>query len=446
MRQRSWWLYRRLGWRLALVLLCAIGLAAAVVGWRAVVTARGLDDTALQSQVAAIGAALSTGADGRLRLDLPPDLAAAYARADGTSLYLVTDRSGGALLSSDPATATLIAAYLPKAGLFRVPSSPRLPQGMLGYVRSFGDWRVAAAQSSEQSEALVGSLLTEFFSTGLVLLAGICAVSVLIAVLTVRQGLRPVWLASAAAASVDPAHPGLRLPEAGLPGEVAPLVAAVNQALARLEAALGAQRRFVGDAAHTLRTPLAVLTARLDSLETLATDALRRDVDRMTRLIEQMLHMARLDGTPLDVSQPVDLRAVAVEAIGAMAPLALRRGVELALIEPSEPVRPNGNHAALVIALTNLIENAIAYAPSASSVEVVIASPACLAVLDRGPGVAEAERGVIFERFGRGHAAGSAGAGLGLAIVSGIAAAHRGSVQVVRRDGGGAAFELRLGS
>ena len=90
-----------------------------------------------------------------------------------------------------------------------------------------------------------------------------------------------------------------------MPGEVTPLVAAVNQALARLEAALGAQRRFVGDAAHTLRTPLAVLTARLDALpEGPETAALRRDADRMTRLIEQMLQMARLDGTPLDVTQP----------------------------------------------------------------------------------------------------------------------------------------------
>ena len=445
MRQRTWWLYRRLGWRLALVLLCAIGLAAGVVGWRAVVTARGLDDTTLQAQVAAVAAALSTGPAGDPRLDLPPDLAAAYQRADGSSLYLVTDRTGKPLLSSDPATATLIAPYLPSAGLFRVPPLPRLPQGLLGYVRTVGEWRVAAAQSSEQSEALVSSLLTEFFSTGLILLAAICAMSVLIAVLTVHQGLRPVWLASAAAARVDPAHPGLRLPETGLPGEVAPLVAAVNQALTRLEAALGAQRRFVGDAAHTLRTPLAVLTARLDSLETPVAEALRRDADRMTRLIEQMLHMARLDGTPLDVSQPVDLHAVAVEAIGALAPLALRRGVELALIEPSEPVRPRGNHAALVIALTNLIENALAYAPSGSAVEVVITPPARIAVLDRGPGVAEAERAVIFERFGRGRAAGPAGAGLGLAIVAGIAAAHRGSVQVVRRDGGGAAFELQLG-
>jgi signal transduction histidine kinase len=286
------------------------------------------------------------------------------------------------------------------------------------------------AQSREQSEALVGSLLAEFFSTGLVLLALIGTASVLIGVLTVRSELRPLRLASAAATRVEPARPGLRLPEAGLPGEVTPLVAAVNQALARLEVALSAQRRFVGDAAHTLRTPLAVLTARLDSLaEGPDTLALRRDADRMTRLIDQMLQMARLDGMPLDVSQPVHLRAAAVEAISALAPLALQRGVQLALSEP---------------ALTNLVENALAYAPPGSLVEVTVEPPARVLVLDRGPGVPEAERSLIFERFGRGQATGSTGAGLGLAIVAGIATAHRGSVRAMGRDGGGAAFALEL--
>ena len=303
------------------------------------------------------------------------------------------------------------------------------------------------AQGREQGEALVDSLLAEFFSTGLALLAPIGAASVLIGVLTVRNGLRPLRLASAAAAQVEPSRPGLRLPESGLPGEVAPLVTAVNQALARLEAALSAQRRFVGDAAHTLRTPLAVLTARLDGLPVgPMTESLRRDADRMARLIEQMLQMARLDGTPPDVSQRVDLHAVAVEAISALAPLALRHGVQLSLSESKVVHSVTGNHAVLVIAFTNLIENALAHAPRGSTVEVMLEAPARLMVLDRGPGVPEAERELIFERFGRGQASGSSGAGLGLAIVAGIAAAHRGSVRATLRDGGGAAFELELGT
>ncbi len=448
MRRPSWWLARRLAWRLGLVLVVAIGLAALAVGWRAIVTARALDDTTLQAQVAAVAGALATAPDGAPRLDLPPALAAAFHAAGGSSVFVVADIDGRPRLASDPTAAALIAPYLPaRDGLFRVAASPRYPEGLLGYAARAGPWRVAVAQSREQSEALVASLLTEFFSTGVLLLSVIGAASVLIGVLTVRHGLRPLRLASAAAAQVQPARPGLRLPEADLPGEVAPLVAAVNQALARLEAALGAQRRFVGDAAHTLRTPLAVLTARLDSLaDGPETRALRRDADRMTRLIEQMLQMSRLDGLPLDVSEPVDLHAAAVEAISALAPLALQRGVELALTEATAVGPVTGNRPALLIALTNLIENALAHAPPGTLVEVTIEPPARVTVLDRGPGVPEAERSLIFERFGRGQAAGSTGAGLGLAIVAGIAAAHRGSVRAAGRDGGGAAFAFELGT
>ncbi len=448
MRERSWWLARRLAWRLALVLMAAIGLAAAAVGWRAVVTARALDDTTLQAQVAAVAAALATSPDGAPLLSLPPALTAAFAASGGSSVFVIADAKGRPELSSTPEAGALIAPYLPPHdGLFRVAASPRYPEGMLGYTVHTGPWRVAVAQSREQSEALVDSLLAEFFSKGVVLLGLIGAASVGIGVWTVRRGLRPWWLASAAAAQIRPTRPGLRLPEAGLPGEVAPLVAAVNQALTRLEAALGAQRRFVADAAHTLRTPLAVLTARLDNLtDGPEKQALRRDVDRMARLIEQMLHMSRLDGLPLAVSTPIDLHAVAVEAISGLAPLALQRGVELALTESAGLPPVTGNQAALMIALTNLIENALAHAPSGSLVEVTIEPPARITVLDRGPGVPEAERSLIFERFGRGQAARSAGAGLGLAIVAGIANAHRGSVRAMGRDGGGAVFALELGT
>jgi two-component system sensor histidine kinase TctE len=444
----QWWLARRLAWRLALVLIAAVALAAVAVGWRAIVTARSLEDASLQAQVAAIAAGLVAGPNGAPRLDLPSDLTAAFEASHGTSVFVVTDQSAEPLLSSDARAAALLVPFLPmRDGFLQVPVSNRYPEGMVGFVTHAGRWRVAVAQSREQSEVLVSSLLTEFFSTGLVLLSLIGAVAVAISVVTVRQGLRPLLHASTAAAAVDASRPGVRLPEDGLPGEVTPLVAAVNQALARLEAALGAQRRFVGDAAHTLRTPLAVLTARLDTLpEAPETAALRRDADRMARLIEQMLQMTRLDGTPLDVSKAVDLHAVAVEAISALAPLALRHNVELVLSGQVMTGAVTGNHSALVIALVNLLENALAHAPPQTLIELSLEPPARLSVLDRGCGVPKEERTLIFDRFRRGRIEGSVGAGLGLAIVAGIAAAHHGSVRAIGRDGGGVAFVLELGT
>ena len=192
MTQPAWWLARRLAWRLALVVVLAIGLAAVAVGWRAIVTARALDDATLQAQVAAVTSALATAPDGTPRLALPPELAAAFSATGGSSVFIIADVAGRPLLSSEPAAAALIAPYLPAGGgLFRVPASPRHPEGMLGYAARADRWRVAVAQSREQSEALVGSLLAEFFSTGLVLLALIGTASVLIGVLTVRSWIAP---------------------------------------------------------------------------------------------------------------------------------------------------------------------------------------------------------------------------------------------------------------
>ena len=221
---------------------------------------------------------------------------------------------------------------------------------------------------------------------------------------------------------------------------------AVNAALSRLEQTIETQRQFMAEAAHGLRTPLAVLTARLDGLEdAAAAEALRRDVDRMTRLVGQLLRMARLESLPLDVTQAVDLRLAAAEGVADLAPLGLGHGVELALLGEEESVPVTGNHAALVLAVTNLVENAISYAPPGSLVEVEVARPGTVRVLDRGPGVAPEYRARILERFVRGPNASDGGAGLGLAIVTEIAAAHRGTVCVDARPGGGAAVALVIG-
>jgi two-component system sensor histidine kinase TctE len=276
------------------------------------------------------------------------------------------------------------------------------------------------------------------------LLLPIGMVTVLVSLATLRRGLRPLTQASAAAATVGPTRPGVRLPTLGLPREVTPLVEAVNAALTRLEHTIETQRSFMAQAAHGLRTPLAVLTARLDSLgDAEAAEALRRDVDRMGRLVGQLLRMARLESLPLDVTHAVDLHAVAAEVIVDLAPLGLGQDVALALVGETT-VRTRGNHAALVLAVTNLVENAIGYAPPGSVVEVAVARPGSITVLDRGPGVPSEHRSRILAPFERGPNAREGGAGLGLAIVSEIAAAHRGWLSVAARHGGGAAFALMI--
>lgn len=443
----TWSLSSRLAWRLAGVMLAAILLTVVTVVWHTVQTLHDLDDTALQSQIETVADNLPEPRSGRGPLTLPAHVVAFFRSSDGDNLFIVLGQDHELRATSDQTSAVQAMRYLPaplRPGLFRIAMLPGHPHGMVGSVQPAGqDW-VIVLQGREQTRVLVNSLITHFMAGTIWALGPISLLTILVSIATLRRGLAPVRRAAAAAAAVGPAHPGLRLPEAGLPAEVSPFVSAVNQALTRLEHTIAVQRSFMAQAAHGLRTPLAVLTARLDSMaDTEAVKALRHDADRMSRLVSQMLRMGRLESLPMELDATVDLHAVAAEAISDLAPLGLRRGVALALTGDA-PVLRRGNAAALLLAVTNLLENAIGYAPPQSSVEVVVTAPGSIAVLDRGPGIAPAHQARILLPFERGPDAREGGAGLGLAIVAEIARAHGGRLLVAERAGGGAAFSLLL--
>ena len=381
--------------------------------------------------------------DGTAQLALPPDLDAAYRYSEGADLYLILDNADHVIAASSAAASTLLDPFLrdkSPAGFFR-----SAPGGYYGLATSADGFRIAVAQDGHHRDVLRDSLMSEFSVAALWLLVPIGVAAVLVGVLTIRRGLRPLSSASIAATEIGPEQPTRRLPLTGMPREIRPLVTAVNSALDRLAKGLDVQRRFTADAAHELRTPLAVLTARLDALSGGDIEAMQRDVDRMNRLVEQLLKMARIEGLPLDVTHLVDLNEVVIEAISLLAPLAIRQGKELVRAEFEAPVTVQGNRPALVTALVNLIENALAHAPVGSAIEVELSADGKIQVLDRGPGVPENERDAIFRRFHRGRARGTSGAGLGLAIVAEIAAAHGGSVAAASRPGGGSIFCLQVG-
>lgn len=218
---------------------------------------------------------------------------------------------------------------------------------------------------------------------------------------------------------------------------------AAEEARRALERAIEQQKRFTANAAHELRTPLAVLRARIDGQPpSPERDALQCDVDRMARLVEQLLAVARLEARQVTLSDGVDLVAVARDTVARLFPLALSNGQELALMAPDRPVTVRGDAFALEDALRNLIDNALRHGPSGETVEVTVSTdPPALEVADRGPGVPAAVRPHLFEPFGRG-ADSKGGAGLGLAIVAETAAIHDAAVTVADRPGGGTRFRL----
>ncbi len=235
----------------------------------------------------------------------------------------------------------------------------------------------------------------------------------------------------------------LRLPEAAMPLEVLPLVRAVNRALDRLDAGFRAQREFTADAAHELRTPLAILRTQIDMIEDREiAEPLRHDVESMSRLVNQLLEISELDSFFISEGETADLLVIAAEVAAFLAPLALSQNKTFAVTGASHPVRVRGNGDAIARAVRNLAENALAHTAAATTVELAVVAEGRISVLDRGPGVPKAERAHIFDRFWRRDRRQGGHAGLGLAIVARIVEMHGARIVIEDRPGGGAVFTI----
>lgn len=304
------------------------------------------------------------------------------------------------------------------------------------YVVYAGETLVKRERLTQQ--ILVATLVPQFV---LICLAG------LIVWFGIGRGLIPLARLSDALRRRD--HRDLsRVTEEGAPREVIPLTHAINDLLGRLEAALSAQRRFVADAAHQLRTPLAGLLAHTEralashdesmlrsSLEQLATSARRAN-----RLANQLLSLARAepDAAAGESDERIDLAALARDVCGEWVPTALASGADLGYEGDDGPVCVDGDRTLLGELIGNLVDNALRYGPAGCVVTVRVgAVPApTLRVEDDGPGIPESERERVLQRFYRVPGSPLGGCGLGLAIVSEIAARHAAKLSIGSADAG----------
>ena len=272
--------------------------------------------------------------------------------------------------------------------------------------------------------------------------------------LGVGAGLRPLrdlrsQLARRSAADLSP------LDAANAPHEIEPLVGELNRLFARIGEAMARERRLTADAAHELRTPLAVLSTHAQvargadeaAARNEALDALIAGAARAARLVDQMLTLARLEsGEAAEPARLVSLREVARDAVADLAPEALRKSIDVAL-EDGPACEVRAHPGLLGVLLRNLLDNAVRYTPAGGQVSVAVeraASGARLSVSDNGPGVPGAELGRLGERFHRLPAGGEPGSGLGLSIVLRIAELHHGKVRFANRPGGGLVVTVEL--
>lgn len=437
-RRRS--IQSQLAWRLGLLFVASFLGAAILVFMRYRAGDLEVPTRIVLDHVDAVVEALQPGDDGRLHLDLGRRPVFDY----------VVRGPDGAILFASPGAPAARLGPVPAdwdSGFYR-DDDPDGRASLFGAYRRIatplGPVIIQVAERDALSLLEARGFLDELLGDVLPVIAPFMALTLVIGIVTIRRGLRPLKAVAAQAARITPRSTELRLSQADLPRELQPLVAAVNATLDRLDRGFRMQREFTADAAHELRTPLAVLAAHLDSLEDRGVAAgLREDVERMSRLVGQLLLVAQLEELSVVPGETADLHAIAVEVAASLTPLAVRRSRSIAVTGVEGPARAAGNADALRQAVRNLVENALQHTRPDTTVEVAVSEAPSVAVIDRGPGIPAGDRERLFQRFWRGRRDGS-GAGLGLAIVARIVAAHGGSLDIDDAPGGGARFTLSL--
>jgi two-component system OmpR family sensor kinase len=263
----------------------------------------------------------------------------------------------------------------------------------------------------------------------------------------VTRELRPIKKLARAVAARSP-NTLTPIPEKNVPEEVMPLVRSLNDLLVRLAEAIAAQKAFIADAAHELRTPIAALQLQVQLLERALSEEerltqiadLKSGVVRAGHAVQQLLTLARQEpDASLKVPRKVDLAQLAGQVVTDHAGLARSRSIDLGLGQV-EPVSIRGETEGLRVLLANLVDNAIRYTPDGGRVDVSVTSKesrVLLQVDDSGPGIPESDRPRVFDRFYRGENQQIPGTGLGMAIVKAIADRHHAMVQLDTSELGG---------
>jgi two-component system OmpR family sensor kinase/two-component system sensor histidine kinase QseC len=414
---------------IALILLVAlVSLLAATVTYRRVLSET---STLFDYQLRQMALSLRSQVPLAPRIEVPPE------QGDTDFVIQIWDPFGARL-------------YLSRPGL------PVINQVVLGYAdlslqgenwRAYGlqtaDGVIQIAQPIRVRERLARAAALRVVVPLLLLLP----IMVLFVTWIVRRGLMPLRQVTAEVQRRD-VRSLTALATEGLPREIAPLVAELNRLLDRLGEAFAAQRAFIADAAHELRSPLTALRLQMQLLDRApdqaardeAMRALRGAIERSIHLVEQLLALARSEPqeTPLQIAA-IDLATAVSMGVADTHALAMERRIDLSL-ESVPDLLVRADQESIRTLVRNLVDNAVRYTPSGGRVQVRclrLDRAALIEVIDTGPGIAPSERERVFDRFYRRAPGQESGSGLGLAIVKAIAKRHGAEVVLEDAPGGG---------
>ncbi|MDG4854890.1 MULTISPECIES: sensor histidine kinase [unclassified Mesorhizobium] len=389
-------------------------------------------------------------AEGVLDATIPPAAIEMFDTGDRDSVYYRVETANGRLLTGYPdlpqasQSGSIEASYRDRRLRLTTLSHAVIGAGTDSPIR------VTVGVTLAGHDAMVQRLWFSAFAQQLALVA----IAGLFVLLGLRRGLAPLMrlrdtVRSPDRSDLDP----VEVP--GAQSEIRPLIDALNAYMERVRAQMAAQRRFIANAAHQLRTPLALMSTQASYvLRESAADrreealvALQAGSGRLARLAEQLLTLSRAEpGSRRPRADRIDLTEAAREVLETHAPKAVERNIDLGL-EEAGPVPVIGDGTMLREMIVNLVDNALRYTPASGTVTVKLAAigrEGVLTVTDTGPGIPAEEREQVFERFYRIAGAAEEGSGLGLAIVREVVENAGGSVALGGAAGSGLRVEVRL--
>ncbi|WP_407070437.1 sensor histidine kinase [Neorhizobium alkalisoli] len=421
-----WW---KLSWQLSLVIVAVV--AAVIIGlcvWAATIMSPNI---AMEEKVgSAIAAATSRDSQGRLELRETLELKAL--KEQNSALWYVVATIDGAFVSYG----TIPPPYADLAHLVHLFNDADIR-------RSATTKEVATIDSAETAvgevRILFGgvagkgwpafALLTRAYPIYVSLLAVALPAIFLTVPRIVGRALTKISDVADKASQIEPRQHGARLPAEGLPKEVTPLVIAFNGTLERLENEFRKRRRFLIDAAHELRTPIAIMQTRIDGMpEGQERRRLLNDVARLAETAEQLLDFERNDQAT-DPQETVDLVEIARTVVADLAPQAIAAGYQISFQSEVERLERCGSLFALPRAISNLVRNAIDHGGNRGMIAISVSAGGRISVADEGAGIPAEHQELVFEPFYR-VTPQSRGAGLGLSLVKQIVANHRGQVSL----------------